>query len=331
MLRSAALRLSLYYLALIMGLSIGFSFFLYHISNNELDRSLERPGFVTKLVTPAYYEDFRTDRLATAQSNLRGDLVSFNLLILLVGGVVSWALAWRTLQPIDEAVEAQSRFTADASHELRTPLTAMQTEIEVALRNKQLTKQQAVALLGSNLEEVTKLRSLAEALLKLARDGENNIELAPIDAEDIVTEAVTRVYKSAQAKKISIETALPPIKVEADRDALTEVVCILLDNAIKFSPSKSAIEITGTIENQQAYINVIDHGPGIAKDELPKIFERFYRSDNARSKKTAGGYGLGLSIADRLMDLQKGNIKVASALKQGSTFTLILPIAASST
>jgi two-component system sensor histidine kinase CiaH len=326
MFKSTALKLSLYYLALIMGLSIGFSFFLYYVSNNELSRGLERPGNTSYDVAPASdYNNFWHDRLSEAQENLRINLLTFNLLVLVAGGFVSYALARRTLAPIEEAMEAQSRFTADASHELRTPLTAMQTEIEVALRNKKLSKENARKLLESNLEEVTKLRSLSEALLKLARGENNGINQSKVKLEEITTEAINRVYKSAAAKKLTIDNQLQNITALADREVLIEVVTILLDNAIKYSPNGSAIIITGSVQGQQATLAISDDGAGIDAKDLPHIFERFYRSDRSRNKNKTAGYGLGLAIADALMELQAGHIKVESTPGQGSTFTLLLP------
>jgi signal transduction histidine kinase len=146
LIQSAVFKLTMYYLAIIVGLSLGFSLFLYHVSSNELDRGLRRQGYDISSLSNSF-EQFRQDRIDEAHANLIFNLFVFNLFILLAGGVVSYALAQRTLDPIDKAIEAQSRFTADASHELRTPLTAIQTEIEVALRNKNLSTSQAKNLL----------------------------------------------------------------------------------------------------------------------------------------------------------------------------------------
>ena len=134
--RSAAFKLTLSYLALIMMVSIGFSIFVYQISVGELTSTLRRP-------LPMYYYQSNIDELRNQQArhgqiNIQNNLILINIVTFIIGGVASYWLARRTLQPIEEAMEAQSRFTADASHELRTPLTAMQTEIEVALRDKAL-------------------------------------------------------------------------------------------------------------------------------------------------------------------------------------------------
>jgi len=323
----------MYYLAMILGLSLGFSLFLYHVSSNELDRGLRRPGYIVSngLATnniQANFEQLMQDRIDEAHANLIFNLFVFNLFILIVGGVVSFLLAQRTLQPVEKAIEAQSRFTADASHELRTPLTAMQTEIEVALRKRDLSAPQAKKLLQSNLEEVSKLRALSENLLKLARNGDQSLEKQSVSLEDISIEAMNHVVKAAQAKKISIENNVKPLAVNADKVALVEVFNVLLDNAIKYSPIGSEITLTSKQDGNNAMVSVKDRGQGISKEDLPHVFDRFYRSDQSRTKTKVEGYGLGLSIAQQLVQLHGGSISVVSTLGKGSTFSVNLPLAA---
>jgi two-component system sensor histidine kinase CiaH len=324
--KSAVFKLTLYYLAIIVGLSIGFSSFLYEISNNALGRSLRSPGFDNFSLFVPNYEQFRQGRLDEARGNLLFNLIVFNLFVLLAGGFLSYALAQRTLAPIDEALESQSRFTADASHELRTPLTAMQTEIEVALRRKDLSAPQAKKLLQSNLEEVSKLRSLSENLLKLASNGDQGLSLKVVSLEDISIDAVTSAVKAAQAKNIAIENNVQPVKVEADKAALSEVLNILLDNAIKYSPAKSTVTLASRQDNHNVILTVADQGRGIGKSDLPHIFERFYRSDHSRNKtQQTEGYGLGLSIAQRIIALHGGVITASSQPNKGSIFSVSLP------
>jgi signal transduction histidine kinase len=325
--KSAALKLTMYYLALIMGLSIGFSLFLYHISSGELQRGLRRPeGGNVIFVSKLDYEQFRQDRIDEAQDNLRFNLIVFNILILVVGGFISAVMANRTLEPIEEAMEAQSRFTADASHELRTPLTAMQTEIEVALRKPDLSVANAKELLQSNLEEVSKLRNLSDSLLKLARHSSQALDMQPVSLEDIGIEAITPLVKAAQSKHISIENNLKPLIVMADKQILTEALGILLDNAVKYSPSKTTITLSSRQDEQTARIEVQDHGQGVSAKDLPHVFDRFFRSDDSRSKNQIDGYGLGLAIAKQMIELHDGSLIVISKPGKGSTFTISLPI-----
>ena len=329
MIRSAAVRLALAYLTIIMALSVGFSFFVYHLSDRELAAGLRRPDFInSQMISLPRYDRYRDARLLEAHDELRVALVLFNSVVLLAGGLLSYWLARRTLAPIEASLERQSRFTADASHELRTPLTAMQTEIEVALRNKDLQVGQAKRLLASNLEEVNKLRSLSDVLLRLARQDKQALTLKPLAVEEFVAAALKSARKTAKTKKISISSQTSGLQVMGDKAALTEVVSILLDNAIKYSFENGQIDLIAKADGKQAVIEVGDNGKGIAAADMGQIFDRFYRQDNSRTSNQTKGYGLGLAIAKQLVKLHQGSISVKSQLGAGSTFTVRLPLAA---
>lgn len=328
MFHSAALKLTFWYLAIVMSLSICFSAIIYHFADNELAQNTRRQDyfFNSELPSPDFrnYTQLRKQQLAASESHLKADFVVFNLMVLVSGGIASYALARRTLRPIEESHEHQKRFASDASHELRTPLTAMQTEIEVALRNKKLNMDSARKLLGSNLEEVAKLRSLAESLLSL--DNQDSLEPdSPVSLKDLVRVAKERLAKAAELKNIAIETDVKACLVKGDEKSLTELVSILLDNAIKYSPKKSTVSITGGKRGKGGFLKVVDQGQGIAQAELPHIFDRFYRADPSRNKSKAEGYGLGLSIARKIVEAHKGHIEVSSVVGSGSTFTIFLP------
>jgi signal transduction histidine kinase len=331
MFRSAALKLTAWYLAIIMALSIGCSIALYNVSSAELQNNTHRrlPFSVNQLLSPDDVRNLaqvRSKQLDTDLANLKGNLVSFNILVLLLGGAASYLLARRTLEPIEQSLDAQKRFTSDASHELRTPLTAMQAEIEVALRDSQLTKAQAVELLQSNLEEVEKLRRLSDGLLNLAQQ-QKPVNLTPIKLRPSVDEALKRVEKSATDKKIVISDNIKDLNLKADSYSLSELLVILIDNAIKYSPEGSKIQISSASAGKFGKISIKDQGIGIKATDLPRIFERFYRSDTSRSKTQAEGYGLGLAIAKKIADSFGGAIEVRSAPGKGSTFTILLPSA----
>lgn len=329
MLRSAVLRLTLSYLAIIMLLSIIFSVVLYDISSGELDRGFrhQSPYYGAMAPPPGLpgFAEFRREQLVEGQSHLRTDLIAFNLGVLLLGGMASFVLARRTLKPIEEAMEAQSRFTADASHELRTPLTAMQSEIEVALRDSGLTKQTARELLESNLEEVGKLRALSDGLLRLASIDAGDLPTEPVWLDKAVDEALQRLTRVAKTKRITIENKVEHTAVAGDPASIAELLIILLDNAIKYSEKGGSVAVGTKVHAKQIYLSVTDKGHGIAASELPHIFDRFYRSDPARSKERVDGYGLGLSIAKQIAQLHKGAIDVTSTVGKGTTFTVKLP------
>ena len=327
MIQSAVVRLTLSYLAIIMALSIGFSVILYHFSSSQLEHELRRPAFLSQInLAPSVdYDEFRIQRLKEGTTQLRTNLIIFNICTLILGGALSYFLARRTLRPIEEAMDAQTRFTAAASHELRTPLTAMQTEIEVALRNKQLSDTQSRQLLESNLEEVEKLRTLSEGLLRLARhDSTEQLRPERISFKDIIPPAIARIHKAAEARHIAITDETKPLNVYGDKQALSDVLAILLDNAVKYSDNKTTIFIRSNTSSKFNQLIVVDQGKGIAPKDLPHIFDRFYRADASRSKSTEG-FGLGLSIAKHIIDMHGGSIHVSSQVNKGSTFTIRLP------
>lgn len=324
----AVLRLTLAYLAILMALSLTFSYLLFHLSNKQFSQELRQPSSY-EWIEPDFvinFDRFRDSRLNEAQRQLMNDLIIINVATLVFGSMLSYGLARRTIHPIERALEAQSRFTADASHELRTPLTTLQTEIEVSLRDKKLTVKDAKKQLESNLEEVIKLRDLSDRLLKLARN-EKEIKLIKTNSQQVARDAIEKVEFMAVRKNITLDNQTSSIAVMANPEHLQDVLVILLDNAIKYSPTKSTVTITSRRKGNLGIIDVSDQGQGIKPADLPYIFDRFYRADNSRSKDKVNGYGLGLSIAHKLITSQKGSIEAKSVINKGSTFTVKLPLA----
>lgn len=321
------ISLGLTYLAIIMVLSIGFSIIFYNTSYHELGKQLPPARFDKLMLDTPTLLAFLHQQIATDRHVLLDHLVFINIGALLFGAVVSYLLARQALEPIEEAMETQSRFTSDASHELRTPLAAIQAENEVALRSKDLTLVRAKELLASNLEEAVKLKELSEALLRLAQKDHKDVPLTPVSLADVATEAVNHVVKSAQRKEIAMQDTVPQIMVRAELQHLTQAVAIFLDNAIKYSSEKSTVYITAETKGKFGYIHVRDEGIGIPAATLPHIFDRFYRVDTSRTKQGGSGYGLGLSIARSIVDQLEGEIIVRSTPKKGTTFSIKLPLA----
>jgi two-component system sensor histidine kinase CiaH len=321
---SATTKLTLWYLALIMLISIGFSTVLYRISASELRRTLPPNAGILEVVNPGKYQILRQAYIDESDLRLQRNLVLINIAMLAVGGCASYLLARRTLRPIEEAMEAQGRFVSDASHELRTPLTAMHTEIEVALRDSKLDKTQMRELLKSNLEEVDKLQGLSDRLLQLTNGRDVVMSSVPLDESAI--DAMNRVMKNALAKKIAIENNIGRAHVRGNQESLTDLLTILLDNAIKYSPEKSNVVMSSKTDGKYAQIQLRDNGIGIKASDLPHIFDRFYRADTSRSHQNVSGYGLGLSIAKKIVDLHNGTIDAHSTPGKGTTFTIRIPL-----
>jgi two-component system sensor histidine kinase CiaH len=240
--------------------------------------------------------------------------------------LLSYYLARRTLQPIEENMESQAQFVSDASHELRTPLTAMQTMNEVALRRSKLPEADSRDLITKNLEEVVKLRALTDGLLKLARHDDSAIQHTTISLQDIASEAMNRVIILAQPKDITVDDEIADIKVLGDSASLAQAVVILLDNAVKYSPAGTTIHLTSDRRGKLGQLHVRDEGPGIRPYDLRKIFDRFYRADQSRSRHIVEGHGIGLSLAKKIMQQHGGDITAASTVGKGSTFTLKIPL-----
>ncbi len=331
MFQSAALKLALWYLAIILAISASFSLVIYGVSRDDLARNNDRQvGYFSNFLGPGetvYYGKLRQNQLSDDLQHLRNSLVLLNIFVAAVGGAASYALARRTLSPIEDALESQKRFAADASHELRTPLAAMKTEIEVALRDSKISKAEAVKLLESNLEEVSKLQGLSEGLLRLASQSEP-LNIESVASLKLAAEAAqARFAKIAAAKKIKFVQALNDAQAKADQQSLADLVAILIDNAVKYSPARSTITISSGGNGKQVYARVSDEGPGIAKVDLPHIFDRFYRADASRSKERTNGYGLGLALAKKITELHGGHIEVKTTVGKGSAFTIFLPSA----
>lgn len=328
MFHSATLKLTGWYLLILMSISLVFSLTIYNVATSEIRTRLDE--YQSNLSKPGMHPGFgqnsrlfsalRHDQRLTAEHNLFVTLMYVNLLILLGGGVLSYLLARRTLSQIEDSHEAQSRFTSDVSHELRTPLAAMKSELEVALRDPKLSKPDMKELLQSNLEEVEKLTTLSGTLLQLAKLDNSKLKKENVDLSVITAEVVQRYDKNM--KRINFRTPVKPLKVNANKASIEELLTILVDNALKYSPDKSKIDIRLSQHGKQALFEITNKGKGISPVDLPHIFDRFYRADQSRS---TDGTGLGLSLAKKIVGMIGGELSVSSGIDQDTTFRVIFP------
>lgn len=258
-------------------------------------------------------------------------LVGVNAGILIIAGGIGYFLAGRTLQPIQDMVQEQNRFISDASHELRTPLTSLRTSFEVYLRDPSSSVAEAREIITDSVEDVKQLQTLTDALLELSQFQKPEAPpMEPLQIENIIKQAIRRVKPLAKNKHIVVTNDTVPGSVTGNNSALTDVFMLLLDNAIKYSPEHSTIIVSSEQKDGVVKLYVKDQGMGIDKTDIPHIFERFYRADTARTGGTTHGYGLGLSIAKRIIELHNGSISVTSTKGAGSTFCVIFPLAKSS-
>jgi signal transduction histidine kinase len=323
MFQKARIKLTAFYLAIIMLISLSFSAVIYQGSVMELNRIEQMQRFRRPSPTPMV-PGIEPDILEETRGRIIFALSLINLIILGVSGTAGYFLAGRTLRPISQMLDDQKKFVSDASHELRTPLTSIKTEIEVALRDNNLNLSDAKELLQSNIDEVNKMQKLTNHLLELNRfqNGNGNLNFSKVNLKTVVEKAIKEVKKLADAKKINITKNLQNSTVNGNEESLIRLAIILLDNAIKYSSQGKEIVVkTGKITTA-GFMEFKDSGIGIKKEDLPHIFERFYRADTSRCKGKTDGYGLGLSIADRIAKLNSGLIKVKSKPTKGSVFTV---------
>jgi signal transduction histidine kinase len=323
------IRLTATYLAIIVCVSIIYTVVMYQVTTRGFVLQLNESGS-SKIVTGTGTQNIPVPSdIATglqSKTNIQQNLVLLNAGVVLLGIPFCYLLARRTLKPIEAAMDNQARFSSDAAHELRTPVTALRVRNEVALRNPKLSLSQARKIIQDSADQALRLEKLSEALLQLSRDDTKNVQVEKVHLEDIANDVMNLHIDSALSKRISICDEVPDISVLGNRQDIVQIVSILLDNAIKYSPNGSTILITGSKDQKVGSILVRDNGQGIRAVDIPHIFDRFYRADHARTVVDTHSYGLGLSIAQKLARYNNGSLHVKSVRGKGSTFTVDLPL-----
>ena len=223
------------------------------------------------------------------------------------------------------AVDNERRFTADASHELRTPLATISAEIEWALARERSTDEYRRCLATAQRAS-ERMRRVVEHLLALARADSAYLTLqrAPVGLAPLVNDALGIVQPLAERKQVTIEARIDPATVIGDRDRLTDLVTNLCSNAIQYNRTGGQVQVDLWPEGNEVCLRVRDTGIGINADDLPRVFERFYRADKARSTHS-GGAGLGLAIAKWIVEAHDGRIACESALGEGTEILVRLP------
>jgi len=231
------------------------------------------------------------------------------------------------LARLEQSFESQRHFTADASHELRSPLSRLRAELEVTLRRPRETTEY-VDTLRSCLDEVERLTQLVDELLTLARldASQERVPVEPVVLNTIAEDAIRRLEPVARARQIKLVfNPSPVVSARVTRSHMDLVLANLLDNAVKFSPLGGTVTLSLDSDNSDAVVNVSDAGSGIDADELPRIFERFYRGANARSSEIPGA-GLGLAVSQAIVRAYRGQIDASKVSGGGARFTVRLPL-----
>jgi two-component system sensor histidine kinase CiaH len=317
----ARVKLTLFYTAIFSVFIVAFSLALYLSFSQRLRLDLDKDN-VTE----------QNQRLAIFDSidHLQGSIKWLDLGTIFIVAALSYYVAGKSLEPIRKSILARERFMADASHELRTPLTVLQTGLEVFDRKKMPTIDEARRLSRSSLEEVRRMDRLVTDLRTLARLDSSQLQssVEPFDLSVALKRSADSLGGYAEQHGIKIMvTSSTPTWVKADPYELEQVCSNLIKNAIDYSPQGQMVN-AAVKKDRCAILCISDSGTGISSKDLPHVFERFWRAEHSRSRKT-GGSGLGLSIVKDLVERMGGSVSVKSALNNGSEFTVSLPLSES--
>ena len=244
-------------------------------------------------------------------------------------GIAGWMLAGLAMQPIKRSYEQLQRFTADASHELRAPVAAILSNAQVGLLAPAEDNHQPRQRLENIVTQSKYMSALITNLLFLARhQGKlNPQDITKTDIVDLLKSLANRYQALAAAKDLEFKLDIPTTSQEVcgDQDLLQQAIGNILDNAIKYTPTDGMVALKLEVKPRCLLIIIKDSGIGIPASDLPHIFERFYRVDKARTRQT-GGFGLGLAIAQQIIQAHNGKITVESEVEQGTTFQIYLPL-----
>ncbi|UKO98223.1 sensor histidine kinase [Nostoc sp. UHCC 0870] len=294
--------------------------------------------WLRQLTLPVYQDNLFIGYLqvATPLASVQNDLAQLRLVLLLIVpatlgviGLAGWCLGGIAMRPIHESYEQLQRFTSDASHELRSPLSAITSNAQYGLLSKSNNIEAQRQIFGKIYDVTKSMNTLVNNLLFLARHaGRLSPEyLQDVDLKSELLEIADEYAKHEATQHLNLTYTLPTtsVTVLGDADLLRQAIVNLLDNACKYTPAAGQVQLRLFTQSYWAVIEVMDNGIGIPKADLAHIFERFYRVDKKRTRKT-GGYGLGLSIVQQIVAAHTGHISVKSVVDEGSTFQIFLPL-----
>lgn len=250
-------------------------------------------------------------------------LAFLGAIALVIATIVGHILSGKAMIPLRQAYEKQRQFAADASHELRTPLSVVMASAELLQNDPSIKSPFLRQVIDDVRDEVKKMTKLVSDLLVVARSDNKALKLKPqkFNLSALIEQTARLMQPLAEQKKIDLQAEnLPKVEIQADEQKIRQLVLILVDNAVKYTPDGGRVSVRyESTEKGRVRFSVSDTGIGIAKEDQAKVFDRFYRVDKARSREM-GGNGLGLAIAQEIVHLHKGRIWIQSELGQGTTF-----------
>lgn len=269
-----------------------------------------------------------TSREDSAMSNLLLSSVLILFGALTAFFLISLFLSRLALKPVKQAWEQQNQFLADASHELKTPLTVILANLKLVSSHREETIASQFQWIENTRTETLRMGELVEQLLFLARSESGSLpcEKAPVDFSDLVLGCLLPMESLAFEQGVQIrEEIAPHLSVLGNEGQLRQLLVILLDNALKYAEKEKQVTISLSSAHEKLLLSVKNTGFPIPGEELPHLFERFYRSDKSRVRKK-GGYGLGLSIAQTIVKSHAGRITAESSREAGTIFRVALPL-----
>lgn len=318
----ARVRLAVFYTGIIAVILILFSQLIFVSFQQSIRQTAReyREHYAVREEDEAYFVEQEENQLVMT-------LVILNGGILIISAGLSYFLAGTTLRPIQKNLLQQKHFLSDASHELRTPLAVMKTNMEVALDNPKKISQEEKKNITSNLEEVNKMTNLVNELLLLSRlDNQPTQNKKEIYLNDLLSEVARRFLSYAKACQVKLQIILPKenLAVIGNEDALLSAFSNVVKNAIDYNKKGGKVQLVVESTDGHIRITIADTGIGMPQDQIPFIFNRFYRVDKSRTGKNQGS-GLGLSIVQAVIHEHQGKIEVESTAGKGTTIRILLP------
>ncbi len=348
MFKSTRFKLTFWYVLIALFISLLFSVLIYFSAVRTLELAFHRAAIWSRaqelgLKIPTrlsvqleemypelkgYQPQFSLiQQFEAAKKELKMRLIVSNIFIVVGSSIAGYFLSGRTLQPLAKMIEEQKRFISDASHELKTPIAALKAGVEVDLRSMKKNDPMK-QVLDDYLKDINSLEKITLKLLRLSRlNQQTPITLKQVNVSELVNGVIRKMKPIAIKRKIKLSGNKIDLKMNifADKACMEEMLIILIDNAIKFNQKDGEVKVNVVQSKKSITFKILDTGSGISKSNLKNVFSRFYQCDQSRECQSSNSFGLGLSIAKRIVELHQGTIVVNSKIGDGSTFIIQFP------